>query len=123
MAELMMPQPVTNYLAGQEMARTTRNDQQLHGQKMQMNEFALQQQRQQMQDALFEDVAIGAAYADTPEKWNQVIDTFKQRGLAEAENYRDKFHMREAFVKLGSPETRNAALQYFEKMDLQYYPQ
>ena len=125
MTELQMSSPVSRYIETtgtlQKMAGEKARQQQMgerHGLAMQTGQarnelLGIEKQagQQRQQESLMRDIAQGAAYADTPEKWNQVIDHFVGRGMKSAEQYRDQFEMRDLFIKLGHPQTRSAAVQ------------
>jgi len=139
MPELQFAKPISKYIETtgvlQKMAGEKQRQEQMaesHGLQTQSRQLGLEGQRsqnqllemeqqsraRQNQEGLLQDIAVGAAYADTPEKWNEVIDHFVSRGLKDAENYRDSFDKREMFIKLGHPDTRGEAMTEFQRLSL-----
>lgn len=84
-------QPVSAMMKGQQFAQQT-----------QANQLAANAQQQKNAQALAQDFSRAAEWATTPEKWNQAVDFYVQRGIKGAEKYRDRFDMRDAVIKMGS---------------------
>ncbi len=137
MPELLLGKPVSKYIETtgvlQQMAGEKQRQQQLaerHGLEVQSGKtrnellgMEKDSRRQQMQENLFQDIAIGAAYAKegaTPEeqkqRFNDVIDNFVKRGLTDAEQYRDSSDKLDMFVNLGLPQTRAKAMTEFQQI-------
>lgn len=120
MPELQQFQPVRRYMETTQGLTQMDQDRRLGELRIQgqqrrntLMDIERQGRLREMQESLYQDIAAGAAYADTPEKWNKVIDMFAKT-FPEAEQYRDNFDQRDVFIRLGHPQTRPAALQEFE---------
>lgn len=93
--------------AGNRLAPATSFTQgQLAGQQMQQNKLALQSQKTANRQAIRQEIAKGMQWADTPKKFNQVIDYFAAQGVPGAEQYRDKFEMRDNIIAMATPQSK-----------------
>lgn len=131
--QLQMAQPVSKYLETtgvlQSLAGQRQQQQQMaerHGLAMHTGQqrgdlMSLERQSRMrgLQDQLNQDVAVAAAWADTPEKWEQAIDHFVGRGLKDAEQFRGQFGLRDLFMRLGHPSIRDQALTEFQRRSLE----
>jgi hypothetical protein len=73
--------------------------------QMQVHKFENEQQQQK-----WEVIGRAAAQADTPEKWDQVVDQLSASGFPEAAQYRGKFSpgLRAAFMAQGGIDPQKA---------------
>lgn len=120
-------QPVTNYIettgALQKMAQAKQaaeqsarlGDLQMRQgeQSLKLGEIGMQAKQQQMQETMWGDMARAAAWADTPEKWEQALDFFEGSGF-EVDQFRGRPELRDMVMRLGHPQTRSEALREME---------
>lgn len=69
-------------------------------QQAEANQLASNAQRMQNAQKLGQQIAKGVQNANTPEQWDQLVDTLTSQGVQGAEKYRGKFDQKDAVLKM-----------------------